>query len=284
MMATTSINIGVEIYKKNPVKRKSPIVLHAQIIKVFLIACAILTIISTILGVSISALFASIGAVAAIFAFVFKDIVGGLIASLQVTYQDIIRVGDWIKLPKHDIEGEVEKITINIIVVKNFDSTTSTFPTSILTNDLIINHRLLFENNCRRIKRSINIDMNFVKIADQNIFDNINNTSYMQNFALQNRELININSGVSNLALLRKYINFYLVNNDDIHKDSYWCLTRYLQPNSTGIPLEIFAFAKKADLVPYEEVQSNIIEHLLSVLPIFELRAFQAITSIILKE
>lgn len=280
MMATTFINIGIDLHKINPVKKKFPIILYSQIIKIIIITCASLTIMSTILGLSISALFASLGAAAAVFAFVFKDLISGLIASLQVTYQDIIRVGDWIKLPQRNIEGDVEKITITVVSVKNFDGTTSTIPTSIFLSDLIINHRAMFENNFRRIKRAINIDMDFIKICDQKTLNNITNSINIHKFVQANKDLFDVNLCVSNLTLLRKYINFYLANNEEIHKTNFWCTSRLLDPTSSGIPIEIYAFANKAQFEIFENIQANIFEHIISVLSIFELRAFQVMTSV----
>ncbi|RTK93626.1 MAG: mechanosensitive ion channel [Rickettsiales bacterium] len=274
MMAITVINIGADIYRTNLARKKIPLVLYTQILKIIIITCASLIIMSTILGLSIPALFASLGAATAVFAFIFKDLFFSLISSLQVTYQDIIRVGDWIKLPKHGTEGEVEKITITIVVLKNPDGTRTIIPISVFLNDFIINCRLMFENNFKRIRHALNIHMDFVKICDQKMLDNIMNSPTLQKFIQENKTLFDVNLGISNLTLLRKYINFYLANNEDIHQKGFTCTSRLLEPGLTGLPIEIYAFAKRPEFMVFENIQSNIIEHILSVLPIFGLKSF----------
>lgn len=278
VLTTTLINIGVDIYKIKSLSKKFPIVLHAQIAKVIIICCAILAILSTVLGLSVSALFASIGAAAAVFTFVFKDTVTGLVASLQVTVQDVIRVGDWVSVAKHNIDGEVEKITITIVVIRGFDGATAIVPTSIFLTEAVKNNRPIFDRGCRRIKRAINLDADFIKIIDQDFLDSLKISPYTRKFMIENENLFNISDTLTNLTLFRHYINYYLKNNKDIYLGEFPNIARLMDPTPMGIPIEIYGFARETLFVNYENVQSSIFEHLIGIMPLFKLRIFQVAT------
>jgi len=172
------INISVDFYNVRKLTKKIAVELHTQILKIVIVTCAILAILALVLGISISSLFTSIGAAAALLMLVFKDTVLGLITSLQLTFQNIIQVGDWVTLPQYNADGDIQKITISVVVIRNFDNTYTTVPTSAFLTTGVKNWRPMFELGGRRIKRAISLDMDTIKICDQNELDIIKKMPY----------------------------------------------------------------------------------------------------------
>lgn len=164
---------------------------------------AILAIFSLVIGISISSLFTSLGAAAALLTFVFKDTLLGLIASLQVTFQNIIQVGDWVTLPQYNADGDIQKITITVVVIRNFDNTYTTVPTSAFLTTGVKNWRSMFEMGGRRIKRAISLDMSTIKICTQKELDAIKKLPYMLEFAAENTTLFDQESQTTNLTMFR---------------------------------------------------------------------------------
>ncbi|MGV2432912.1 MAG UNVERIFIED_CONTAM: mechanosensitive ion channel family protein [Rickettsiaceae bacterium] len=269
------INSSVDIYKSKNLHQKTSISLHADIFKIFIVACAILVIISHILHISISVLFTSIGALAAFLTFIFKDTLLGLLASLQLTLQDIIKVGDWVTIPGHNADGTIEKITITCVNIRNFDNTISTIPTATLLATTIINSRKMHESGGRRIKRSITIDMDGIKICSKEDMKRYKNSDETKNFILDFYKMHNESEPITNLALFRNYVLYYLEHHKLIHKQNFVCLVRHLEATCNGVPIEVYAYTKDTSWVKYEEIQSSIFEHIFGILPIFKLRAYQ---------
>ncbi|MFK7968360.1 MAG: mechanosensitive ion channel family protein [Rickettsiaceae bacterium] len=273
----TLINITADLYNNRGLNKKVAIELHTQILRIFVVICAILAIFSLVVGISISSLFTSIGAAAALLTFVFKDTVLGLIASLQVTFQNIIQVDDWVTLPQYNADGDIVKITITVVVIRNFDKTYTTVPTSAFLATGVKNWRPMFESGGRRIKRSISVDMDTIKICTPEELTSIKKLPYMSNLAKENEELFENKNQKTNLSMFRYYVGECLKDNKNIHKDGFTFLVRTLDPTPNGIPLELYIFTTDTNWVNYEEIQSNIFEHLLGVLPFFKLKAFQSV-------
>lgn len=273
----TLINIGSDLYNAKAVSKKVPIELHTQILRIFIVICAILAIFSLVLSISISSLFTSIGAATALLTFVFKDTILGLLASLQVTFQNIIQVGDWVTLPQYNADGDIIKITITVVVIRNFDNTYTTVPTSVFLTTGVKNWRPMFDSGGRRIKRSISIDMDTVKICDQSEIKNIRKLEPMQSLVQESPSIFDETHQSTNLTMFRYYIKQYLRSNQDIHQDKFAFLVRTLDPTPNGIPIEIYVFTKDTAWESYEEVQASIFEHLLGMMPCFKLKAFQSI-------
>lgn len=271
------INIGTDMYKTKAVSKRVPIGLHTQIIKIIIVVCAILTTLSLVMSVPISSLFTSIGAAAALLTFVFKDTVLGLMASVQLTFQDIIKVGDWVTLPSYNADGDIEKITITVVVIRNFDKTSTTVPTYAFLTTGVRNWRAMFQAGGRRIKRSISLDMDTIKICDQKALDKFRKMPCMKELASANKELFDAKKSVANITMFRKYIEQYLNANENIHTEGFTFMVRQLDPTSTGVPLELYIFTKDTTWVNYEAVQADIFDHLLGIMPEFELKAFQTI-------
>ncbi len=272
----TFISVSVEMYKTKAVSRRLPLDLHSQILKILINLFAILAVFSLLFGLSISSLFTSLGAAAALLTFVFKDTVLGLLASLQLTYQDIIKVGDWVTLPNYKADGNIEKITITVIKIRNFDQTYTTVPTYAFLTTGVQNWRSMFEKGGRRIKRSISLDMDTISMLNKEQKQSLLEKKFIKNFAKEHQDLVGT-EGVSNATLFRHYINFYLKMHQDIHNDGFTFLVRQLQPKETGLPIELYVFTKNTDWPIYEGIQADIFDHILSVMPEFKLKAFQTV-------
>lgn len=271
------LSILVDIYKTRPTSTRVSIELHVHIVKIMVSVIAFLIILSNALNLNISTILTSFGAAAALLTFVFKDTVLGLLASLQLTFQDIIKVGDWITVPAYNADGDVELITITVVKVRNFDNTISTVPTYALLSTAVQNWRHMSESGGRRIKRSVNLDADSIKFCDQELLDSLLEISLCKEIANNNPELFIVKEDITNLTLFRHYIKKYMQQHKSIHTDNenFTFLVRHLQSTPTGVPLEIYVFVNTTSWVPYENVQSEIFEHIFCMLPKFGLRVFQ---------
>jgi len=273
----TAINIGVEMYKTKAISKRVPTGLHTHIVKIIISIFSILSVFSHIMGTSIASLFASLGAAAALLTFVFKDTVLGLLASLQLTFQDIIKVGDWVTMPNYNADGNIEKITITVVVIRNFDSTVTTVPTSAFLSSGVQNWRAMFEKGGRRIKRAISLDMDTIKICDQKLLNNFKKMEAMKDLLQKDPSLFDAKNGITNIGMFRRYIDKYLGHHQKIYKEGFTFLVRQLAPTEIGIPIELYVFTNDTNWVNYEWIQGDIFDHLLGILPQFELKAFQSV-------
>lgn len=275
-LLVTLIEMGAEAAKTQKNQVATALGLHMHILKIVVIICAVLSVLTLILGVSVSSFFTSLGAAAALLTFVFKDTVLGLLASLQLTFQNIIQVGDWVTLPGYNADGDIQKITITVVTIRNFDGTYTTVPTTAFLNSGVKNWRHMFERGGRRIKRAISVDMDTVKICDQKMLDSLKKLPDMNGLLKEKAQWFDAKNGKTNLAMFRHYVESYLRAHQQIHKDGFTFLVRQLDPTPTGLPLELYVFTKDTNWVNYEAIQSDIFDHLLGVMPKFDLKAFQS--------
>lgn len=269
------INIFVFNYNLTKKEKVLPINLYSQIIKSIIIICTILTTVSILMNMSVPTLFASIGAATALITFAFKDSITSLLNSLQVVLQDIIRVGDWITIPNIGVDGYIKNITMNIVVVRNFDGTCTTVPTSFFLTNLVTNWRYMFESGGRRIKRSINIDMNSINFITPQELDSYRKFKYLREKFNDYLESSEKNDKISNITIFRYYIERYLHSHPKIHKENFTFLVRELNPTTRGLAIELYIFSKDTSWVDYEKIQANIFDHLISILPEFGLKVYQ---------
>ena len=270
------IGVLTDIYKAKPIAKKFPIVVHTHIAKIVIICCAAVIIISKVLAVSVASLFTSIGAAAALLSFIFKDTLLGLVASLQLTLQDIVRVGDVVTIPEFNTEGEVEMITITVVKIRNTDQTVTTVPTISLLSTGIKNWRSMHEAGGRRIKRAVSIDIGTIKFCTPETLSYFKKLDFMQDYAKQYSEVFKGKAQITNLTLFRHYMNEYLKRHQEVHDQEFVLMVRYLDPTVTGLPVEIYAFTKDTTLTKYEEIQADIFDHILAILPKFELLPYQS--------
>lgn len=278
-LLSSIINIFVDIYQTKESSSRLPIGLHAHILKIVISIAATLIILSTALDLNLSALLTSLGAAAALLTFVFKDTVLGLVASLQLTFQNIIKVGDWITVPSYNADGTVESITVSVVKVRNFDKTVTTVPTYSLISGGVKNWQAMKDIGGRRIKRSVSINIDTVKFCDQETLDRFKQIPFCSNIAKEKPELFKEENRVTNFTILRHYIREYIENHDQIHKKGFMCIVRQLQSNSVGAPLEVYVFTKEVDWAIHESIQADIFDHIYGIIPQFDLKVFQYVES-----
>jgi miniconductance mechanosensitive channel len=263
---------------------------YIQLVKIIITVTAVVLIVAMMLDKSPMAFLTGLGAASAIIILVFKDTILGFVASVQVASYDMVRVGDWITIKQLQVDGDVEDVSLNTVKIRNFDKTVTTIPTASLITNGVQNWRGMEETKGRRIKRAINIDIKTIKFCDEVLLKRLskitNLTKYIKDVT---KEISSYNSKTSsqgdrlngraltNIGLFRKYIYNYLKENEYI-RDDLTFLIRQLQPGQSGIPIEIYVFTNDTNWINYENIQSDIFDHLLAALPEFELAAFQIIS------
>jgi miniconductance mechanosensitive channel len=278
------INALNVIYLTLPISKSHSIKGYLQVIKFILYILVGIFIISVINGSSPAALLAGLGAMAAVLMFIFKDPILGLVASIQLSVNDMLRPGDWIEMPSRKADGIVQDISLTTVKVQNWDKTLTTIPTYALVSDSFTNWRGMQESEGRRLKKSIFIDMKSVRFYSDKIIDKLEKNPFIaKNFDV--KKYVNENQTndgnndsahrvITNLGMFRAYLEAYLLNIPVIHPEMT-LLVHYLQPTENGLPLEIIAFSKQKDGALFEKLQCDIFDHILAILPEFELRIFQ---------
>lgn len=286
-----ALNLLLEIYNRKEAFKNKPLKGFVQIIQVLVFFVGFIIIISILIGKSPATLFAGLGASAAILMLVFKDTILGFVAGIQLSANDMLRPGDWITMTKYGADGTVIEVTLNSIKVRNFDNTITMIPPYALVSDSFQNWRGMQESGGRRVKRSINIDMNSVRFCTPEMLDKFRKISLLteyidtkqQELERYNKEH-NIDGSIkvngrrqTNLGVFRAYLVNYLKSNPDVNKD-LTCMVRQLQPTEKGIPMELYFFAATTVWIPYEGIQSDVFDHILAVLPEFDLQVFQEVS------
>lgn len=282
------INSLHQIYTNLAIAKDRPISGYIQVIKIIVYFVAIILILSILLGKKPTVLLTGLGAMAAVLMLVFKDTILGFVASVQLSANDMVRIGDWITMPSHKADGDVLEITLNTVKVQNFDKTICTIPTYALVSESFINWRGMEESGGRRIKRYIQIDMKSVKFNSNEMVDKFRKIQYLsvyidskehelaaynEKHGIDNSVIVN-GRRMTNLGTFRKYLEEYLKHHPKIHNDMTF-LVRQLQPNEKGIPIEIYVFSNDQAWARYEEIQADIFDHILAVIPEFELSVYQ---------
>lgn len=281
------LNIFNLVYQRNPKSRNKPIKGYLQLIKLIIFIVCGLMILGTFLKKDVFTLLAGFGAMAAVLMLVFQNTILSLVASVQISSYDMVRIGDWIEMPSLNADGDVIDMSLHTITVQNFDKTFTTIPTNKLVTDTFKNWRGMSQAGVRRIKRSLYIDqssVHFMTEAEQ---------SKLKEFLLldqyldhKSTELIEFNQKLSNtspcnqrrltnIGTFRAYVELYLNQHPNISKHQS-LIVRQLQPTEKGLPLEIYAFSNQIAWKDYEAIQSDIFDHLIAILPEFGLKIYQA--------
>jgi miniconductance mechanosensitive channel len=277
-----------EIYKTLPLAKHRHIKGYVQLVKLFVVVFSILVIISVVFSKNISTLFYGLGAMAAVLILVFKDTLLGLVASIQLSADRMLKVGDWISIPRRDVDGIVSDITLNTVKVQNFDKTITTIPTYSLVNDSFQNWKGMEESGIRQVKRSIFIDVKSIRFLDNELKDRICKVpelkEYIESFGNNSGERSTNQisedshffsySHITNLGVFRFYSESFLKQNPDVDTGQV-VLVRHQHSDGNGLPLQLNFFTKKNQFVPYEKLQSEVFEHLLAIMNEFGLRVFQ---------
>lgn len=278
-----------DIYLTTPFAATRSIKGYIQLVMILVYFVAAIFIIAVIFNKSPLVLLGGLSAIAAVLLLIFKDTILGLVASIQLSANKMLKPGDWIEVPKHGANGTVVDISLNTVKVQNGDRTIVTIPTYSLVTDSFMNWSGMEESDGRRIKRSINIDMKSVRFCDDQMLDKFQKFRLLSNYVTEKQNEIsehNKNLGIedfsvpngrrqTNLGIFRKYLEEFLKNNGNINQDMTF-MVRHLQPSETGLPIEIYVFCKEKQLTNYESIQADIFDHILAVIPEFDLKVFQS--------
>ena len=239
-----------------------------QMLKLAVICIGSIVIISTLVGKNPLAILTGLGAGTAILMLVFQDTIKGFVAGIQLIANDMLRPGDWITVPKYGADGDVIEVTLTTVKVRNWDKTIVTVPPYALINDSFQNWRGMFDTGGRRIKRSINIDMNTVRFCTEEQMNAFRQHSWMEGFEATGKEEVN-------LYVFRHYVEDYLRHHPKVNNDMIMTV-RQLQPTAQGMPIELYFFSADTGWLKYEHLQAEVFDHVLAVLPMFDLRVFQS--------
>jgi miniconductance mechanosensitive channel len=233
-------------------------------------------------------LLSGVGAMTAVLLLVFKDTILGLVASIQLSANDMVRVGDWIEMPACGADGDVIEVALHTVKVQNWDKTITTIPTYRLIADSFKNWRGMSEAGGRRIKRSIHIDQQSIRFLTDDEITKLKRFALLrEHFESKRRELDEASGQLgdaahevvnrrrlTNIGVFRAYVRSYLRAHAQVH-DAMTLMVRHLEPGPEGLPIQIYCFTKTTEWLPYEDIQSDIFDHLLAILPEFGLRVFQ---------
>ena len=246
-----------------------------QMLKLTVICIGSIVIISTLVDKDPVALLTGLGAGTAILMLVFQDTIKGFVAGIQLIANDMLRPGDWITMPKYGADGDVMEVTLTTVKVRNWDKTIITVPPYALVNDSFQNWRGMFDNGGRRIKRSINIDMNTVRFCTPEELESYKSQPWMEDFEATGKEVVN-------LYIFRHYIGYYLSHHPKVNPDMIMTV-RQLQPTAQGMPVELYFFSADTAWLKYEHLQAEVFDHVLAMLHVFDLKAFQSPTGMDLR-
>ena len=282
------LNGLLSIYQRYDISKRIPI--KGLLQAVMLAACFVggVFIISIVMGREIGTLMAGLGAMVMGFLFVFKDAIMGLVAGIQIATNDTVRKGDWIEMKGHGVDGDVIDVSLTTVKVQNFDKTVVSIPASKLITESCRNWRGMKDSGGRRIKRPIYIDMRSIRFADEGLLEKFQRFDLLKGYLQSRLDEVNahnqtVNTDLSelvngrrltNIGTFRAYIMAYLKNHPQIRQDRTF-LIRQLEPGDNGLPIEIYIFTDTTVWAEYEAIQADIFDHLLAVIPEFDLAPFQ---------
>jgi miniconductance mechanosensitive channel len=288
MVIYSFLNAFNDIYLTFEISKIKPIKGYIQVVQIIVFILGGIIIIANLMGESPFILLSGIGALSAVLLLVFKDSLLGLVAGIQLAANDMVRVGDWIEMPKYEADGDIIDISLNTVKVQNFDKTITTIPSYALISDSFKNWRGMQVSGGRRIKRSIFIDTNSITFCTEEMIEKFKTIQFLSNYITSKEQEIaeynakndiNRNNPVNgraltNIGVFRAYINQYLQHHPGISQEMT-LLVRQLAPTEIGLPLEIYAFTNDIRWDVYETIQSDIFDHLFAVAPEFGLHLFQ---------
>lgn len=241
-----------------------------QMLKLVAICVGTIIIISILIGKNPLAILTGLGAGTAILMLVFQDTIKGFVAGIQLMANDMLRPGDWITMPKYGADGDVMEVTLTTVKVRNWDKTIVTVPPHALVNDSFQNWRGMFDIGGRRVKRSLNIDMNTVRFCSESEMAEFRGKPWMEGFEETGNEEVN-------LYIFRHYVEYYLRHHPKVNTDMIMTV-RQLQPTAQGMPIELYFFSADTAWLKYEHLQAEVFDHVLAMLPVFGLKVFQSPT------
>ena len=277
-----------DIYLTLDVSKGRPIKGYIQISKLIVYVIGIILIAGSLIGRSPVVLLSGFGAMTAVILLIFRDTILSFVASLQISTNDLVRVGDWIEVPSLGADGDVVDIALHTVQIQNWDKTLTVIPTHKLIDVTFKNWRGMQQSGGRRIKRAIQIDLGSIKFCDDRMIDRFGKINLLEDYIKRKQEeLENYNREhgfdtsalingrrMTNIGTFRAYIKAYLRNHERIHQDMTF-LVRQLPPGPNGLPIEIYVFTNDTAWANYEDIQADIFDHILAVVKQFDLRLFQ---------
>ena len=288
MFLDAMLNALLAIYGKSAIAKEISITPFVQVLKLVLYFVTGILLLSLLLQKTPLYFLSGLGALTAVLMFVFKDVLMGFVAGIQLIANKMVAPKDWIEMPKYGADGDVLEITLTTVKVQNFDNTITTIPTYALINESFKNWRNMNLSGGRRIKRYVNIDLGSIKFCSSEMLEQFKRIQLISQY-IQNRQeeilvynkkhhvdestLVN-GRRLTNIGVFRSYVEAYLRQHPMIHKDMTF-LIRQLSPSENGLPIEIYVFCKDTNWSAYEAIQADIFDHILAVVPEFDLRVFQ---------
>jgi len=283
-----AINSLVKLFESSERFRERPVKGYAQVVSIILFIWALFLIIGVLTNTSPWSILTGLGAMTAVIILVFRDTILSFVASIQISSYELVKVGDWIEVPKFGADGDVIDISLNVIKVQNWDKTITVIPTYKLIDESFKNWRGMQQSGGRRIKRAIHIDMNSIKFLDTDMLEKFRKFVLIREYLdIKEAEISEYNKAnnfdtgeiingrrLTNVGTFRAYLKEYLKKRQDVNKNMTF-LVRHLEPGQTGLPIEIYIFAHTTEWVKYEDIQADIFDHILAVLPLFGLKIFQ---------
>ena len=286
MILSSILTTLEDIYNTHEMSKLKPLTGLIQVAKIVLYAVAVLIIIAYLLDTNLSTIVIGLGTMSAVLILVFQDTIKGFVGSIQLSANDMLRIGDWIVMGSAD--GNVLEINLTTVKVQNWDNTITTIPTYTLVSSPFTNWRGMSESDGRRIARTINIDVNTIRYCTPEMIEKYKHYSLIKDYITQREEDIaeynkanridtsEILNGrqQTNLGIFRAYIKAYINNNPKLNHNMT-TMVRQMQPSEFGVPLQIYAFSSDKRWVNYEEIQSDIFDHIISAAPMFDLKIYQ---------
>jgi len=291
LIINSFFNAVYAIYEDTEFARLHPIKGYIQVAKMIVFTVGGILILSYLFNQTPLYLLGGLGAFSAVMLLIFKDPILGLVGGIQLSANDMVRKGDWINMPKFSADGTVIEISLTTVKVQNWDNTITTLPTYSLVSDAFQNYRGMQESGGRRIKRSVNFNMQSVKFCTPEMLERFRKIKIIRDYIDQKEIELNTYNAENNiddevlingrrqtnLGIFRAYLQAYLQNHPMIHQEMT-LLVRQLQPTDLGIPIEIYVFSRTTEWAAFENLQSDIFDHILAIIPLFDLQVFQSPT------
>jgi miniconductance mechanosensitive channel len=287
-VARSLLNTLKDYFKSLPRLNDKPIDSYIQVFMIFAWVIGVLSAFAIITGIEFIKFITTIGAASAVIILIFKDIILGFVASIQVSINDMVRIGDWITFEKYGADGDVTEINLSTVKVQNFDKTITTIPTYALISDSFKNWRGMESSEGRRIKRSLSIKLDSIHYLSKNELNSLKKIQLISTYLKTrqsdidtyntnntiNKELLLNGRNLTNIGVFRKYIETYIENHSGTNK-GMMIMVRQLAPGTQGIPLEIYAFSSDKRWKNYEYIMADIFDHIIAAVPYFNLEIFE---------
>lgn len=286
------INAFFDMLARKPRMKDKPLQSYAQVIKIVLYCIGLIILFSILTGQDPKHILTGLGALSAVLMLVFKDPILGFVASIQVSANDMVRIGDWITMPKYDADGDVFEISLTTVKIRNFDKTITTIPPYSLVSESFQNWRGMVETGGRRLKRSVFVKQSTIRFLSDEEVSALDKIGLITDYIRERKQEIDTDNqqkgidkslyingrNLTNMGLYRQYLHSYLKNHPDVHQELL-ILVRQLQPTSKGLPLELYFFTATTQWLRYEAICSDILDHVAAAAKYFDLELFEDVSN-----